>query len=107
MRLSIRLVVISLCVVVSCLHLVALASAAHLKGSYPACLTEELLDEFTSAVVNKDERQFNYLLKNGCIIAKSGVPISILDRGWTISKVRVYVGDTSIILWTYNENIVQ
>jgi hypothetical protein len=33
------------------------------KGGYPACLTEDLFDQITSALVKKDERGFEYLMK--------------------------------------------
>ena len=77
-----------------------------LKGGYGACISEDLFDQFTTAAVKKDERAFQYLLKNGCFVTKAGIEISILDVGWTgTTKVRAYVGDTAIVLWTNTENI--
>lgn len=82
-------------------------SAEKLKGGYPACISEESFDEFTNALVNEDERGMRYLVDNNrCIITKSGIDISVLDRGWGVSKVRAYVGDQAIVLWTNSENIV-
>ncbi|WP_413615738.1 hypothetical protein MRB56_02395 [Halomonas cupida] len=69
-----------------------------------ACLTEDLLDQLISAAVDSDERAMNYLLSNGCTIPKAGIPVSILDRTWTgTTKVRAYIGDQAIELWTVNE----
>jgi len=80
--------------------------ADSLKGGYGACITEDLFDQFTTAAVKKDERAFQYLQKNGCFITKAGIEISILDVGWTgTTKVRAYVGDATIVLWTNTENI--
>jgi len=80
--------------------------AESLKGGYGACLSEDLFDQFTSAAVKKDERAFQYLLKNGCIITKAGIQVSVLDRTWTgTAKVRAYVGDSAVVLWTNIENI--
>lgn len=80
--------------------------AESLKGGYGACLTEDLFDQLTSAAVKKDERAWDYLLKNGCIITKAGIPVSVLDTTWTGRvKVRAYVGDQAIVLWTNIENI--
>lgn len=93
----------------SLLSLIALTSVAHaetLKGGYGACLSEELFDQFISASVKKDEQAFQYLLKNGCIITKAGINVSVLDRTWTgTSKIRAYVGNNAVVLWTNNENI--
>lgn len=80
--------------------------ADSLKGSYGACISEDLFDQFTTAAVKKDERAFQYLLKNGCFVTKAGIEISILDVSWTgTTKVRAYVGDTTVVLWTNTENI--
>jgi hypothetical protein len=80
--------------------------AAEIKGGYAACLTEELFDQITQAAVRKDERGWNYLIGNGCIIPKSGISVSILKTTWTgKAKVRAYVGNDTIILWTNIENI--
>lgn len=82
------------------------AQAESLKGGYGACVSKDLFDQFTSATVKKDERAFQYLLKNGCVITKAGIPVSVLDRTWTGTvKVRAYVGDSALVLWTYMENI--
>jgi hypothetical protein len=80
--------------------------AASLKGGYGACVSKDLFDQFISASVEKDERAFQYLLKNGCIVTKAGIEVSVLDTTWTgTAKVRAYVGDSAIILWTNTENI--
>lgn len=81
--------------------------AATLKGGYPACLTKDLLDQIIDAAINKDERGWKYLLQHGCIIAKAGIEVSVLDEYlWPgKAKVRAYVGDDAVILWTIIENI--
>ena len=82
------------------------AYAEKLKGGYGACLSEDLFSQFISAAVKKDKRALQYLLKNGCIITKAGIQVSVLDRTWTgTAKVRAYVGDSAVILWTNTENI--
>ena len=80
-------------------------NAATFVGGYPACITEEMLDEFISAHINKDQQALEYLMSHGCVLAKPGIRISVVDGSWTVSKVRAYVDDTSFILWTPNENI--
>jgi len=84
-----------------------IANAASLKGGYGACVSKDLFDQLTTAGVKKDQRAWNYLLKNGCIITKAGIPISILDTSWGTAKVRAYVGDTALILWTNTENLAR
>lgn len=87
----------------------ALPFAAHaesLKGGYAACLTEDLFDQMISAAVDKDETAMRFLLRNGCILTKSGIHVSVLDTTWTgKAKVRAYVGDDAVVLWTNIENV--
>lgn len=84
------------------------AEAESLKGGYPACLTENLFDQAITALNKNDERAWQYLLENGCIVTKGGIPVSVLDRTWTGKvKVRAYVGDDAVILWTNMENVQQ
>ena len=82
------------------------AAAETLKGGYGACVSEELFNQLTQTIVRKDEKGMEYLLKNGCVITKAGISVSILDTTWTgMTKVRAYVGDKALILWTNTENI--
>lgn len=81
--------------------------SATLKGGYGACVSEELLDQLTSAMINKDDNALNYLLNNGCIVTKPGINVTLLDVSLLsgVSQVRAYVGNNAVILWTNNENI--
>lgn len=80
--------------------------ADSLKGGYGACISEDLFDQLTTAGVKQDKRAWDYLMNNGCIVPKAGIPISVLDATWTgTAKVRAYLGDQAIILWTNTENI--
>jgi hypothetical protein len=84
------------------------AQATSLKGGYVACISEDLFDQATKALVNKDERAFKYLQKNGCVVAKAGIPVSVLETIWPGTvKVRAYIGDSAIVLFTNSENIVK
>ncbi len=80
----------------------ASAEAKTLKAGYPICFTEKSFDEVTTAIVNNDTRQLEYLEKsNLCGITNSSAEYSLLDRTWTgIAKIRVYVGDQSALAWT-------
>jgi len=83
--------------------------AKHLKGDYVACVSSELLDQITTAMVNKDERGKEYLLNNhGCIFPKGGADISVLDEDWLVAHVRAYGpnGDT-VELFTPRENLAR
>ncbi len=74
------------------------ASAATTKeGIY--CRSKHYLNE----VKNSDTRNGLYLRKIGaCFCVKAGYPLSILDEsGWDAwAKVRVYVGNSAVVLWT-------
>jgi len=73
---------------------------------YSACLTEDLYDQMSVALMNKDSRSSSYLLKHGCIITKKGTPISVLKKSFFGgTKVRAYIGDEAIVLWTNTVNI--
>lgn len=83
----------------------ASVSAQTLKGGYGACMSADLFDQFVSAQVKSDERALTYLLSNGCIVTKAGIPITIINVSWGTVKVRAYSGDTSVVVWTNSENI--
>ncbi|MEO1951874.1 hypothetical protein, partial [Thioclava sp.] len=68
------------------------------------CLTKDALDEFVQAASSSDMRQMNALLQGVCAPI-GGYEFSIVDRGMLKSKIRVYVGDKSVVLWTVSEAI--
>lgn len=85
------------------------ASADQLKGGEPLCVSRERLTEFFSSLANKDERQFKYLLNNGCVISKAGIPASVIETYWDGTvKARVYQDNgKGDIVYTNVENIVK
>ncbi|WP_046079980.1 hypothetical protein [Halomonas sp. HG01] len=96
---------IALAAGIGALSTAAVAQQRSFAGNgQPACLSEELLDQLITASVDNDQRAIEYLLGNGCIVPKSGVPVSVLDRSWTgTSHVRVYTDNGAFELWTVNE----
>lgn len=88
-----------------------LASGASIAASTkqgPACISKDLYDQLTTALVQKDEQAWTYLMKNGCIITRPGIRITVLNRGGFlngVAKVRAYVGDGGIILYMHRDNI--
>ena len=82
------------------------AQAATLKGKYPVCMTENMLDHLLEAAETKDKKSWDYLLVSGCTIPKYGTFVTVLDRtGIRKVKVRAYKGPRDMIVWTVNENI--
>ncbi len=81
--------------------------AETLKGGYGACISEDLFDQLTSAMVSNDNNELNYLLENGCIVTKPGINVTVLDISLLsgVSKVRAHIGNNAVILWTNSENI--
>jgi len=76
------------------------------NSGYVACLKEGLLDQIIQAANRKDKNAWNYLLKHGCFFLKAGLPVTILDTTWTgKAKIRVYVGNKAIEVWTVKEAI--
>lgn len=77
-------------------------------GSYVACISEDLLDQFVDAAVQEDSRAMNFLLSNGCFAPRAGIPVSVIDSTWTGTvHVRAYVGDQAIELWTIREALTE
>ena len=97
--------------VLLCAFMVSGNAFAETFQGYSACLTEELYDQMSRALMNKDFRSSTYLLKHGCIITKKGIPITVLKKSWYGGlwlggiKVRAYIGDEAIVLWTDKVNI--
>lgn len=82
-------------------------NAESLSGKYQACLTEELLDQLVRASARNDANAWKYLMANGCITPKAGIPVSLIDTTWSGKvKVRAYLNDASLELWTVRENII-
>jgi len=84
------------------------ANAGSLKGGYPACMTEELYNQILSAIVKENDREFQYLLKTGCVMTKAGLKVTVLERNWDgMSRVRIFLGDGAVVVWTSSENVVR
>lgn len=82
--------------------------AKTLSDKYPACVTETALDQLSSATVNSDNRMKQYLFKNQlCFWPKSGLEFSIVDQGFTVSKVRVWAGEQSFDVWVPVESTMK
>lgn len=83
------------------------ALAARLKPGFFVCGTEDAFDEINAHVAQNDRRGADYLVKSGaCFVSpEDGMEISILDRGFAKTKIRLYRGDLSAIAWTYAEAI--
>lgn len=97
-----------LCLAIIILGLSFPAAADSFKGERIACLSEDLFDQALTAAAQKDERAWAYLMKNGCVIPRAGIKVSILDSTWTGKvKVRAYIGERAWTLWTTIENIVR
>ena len=63
-----------------------------------------VLTELIAAVSNGDNRQRDALIGSQCA-ALGGFEFSVIERGILRSKVRVYVGDKSIVMWTVSEAV--
>ena len=82
---------------------------ATLKGGYPACISEEYFEQFIDASVHKDIKMIKYLANMGvCVITKSGLKVTVLDTSAFSgkAKIRVWLNNQPIILWTNLENVI-
>lgn len=78
------------------------ANADTVNAGFVGCLTEDALDEFTMASVKEDKRQMDALIGTVCVPI-GGRDYSMVDQGFVVSEIRVYVGSDSINLFTHAE----
>ena len=65
------------------------------------CITEEALDEFTGAAIDKDTKQMKALLRSLQCFSITGRQYSTIDVGILTSKIRVYAGGGSVVLFVH------
>lgn len=78
-----------------------------LAGGFPACLKKKSYDQFIRAYMDKNKPELEYLLKNGCGFPDSGLKVAVLDYSvWDANaKVRIFIGDQAVVMWTHYKNI--
>lgn len=92
---------LAIAILMNCVY-VSEALAAQIDGNYVGCTTQRALNEVIQASVNRDYRQIEALLGTECINI-NGLEYSIVRRGFVQSQIRVYAGNSSILLWTVSE----
>lgn len=73
-----------------------------ISGAWVGCLTKAAHDEFGLASINKDYRQIEALKRRSCF-SIDGREFSVVDQGFAVSKIRVFVGNESMVLWVPSE----
>ena len=99
----------TLLMVLICISFLQAELPATLKGGYPVCTTEEYFEQFISATVNKDIKMIKYLDSLGvCVISKKGLKVTVLDTSMFSgkAKIRAWLNNKPIILWTNLENVI-
>ena len=77
--------------------------AVTIKGHWPICLTRDLYDQIMKS---ETDQEYQYLLKNGCLVPQSGLKITVLERDLSgRAKIRIFFGEEALIGWTYFKNI--
>ena len=83
------------------------AEAKTLGQGRGACVSADLFDQFTTAVVRSDDAALGWLLTNGCFMTSGGQKVTVIDTSWGgISHVRAYTEAGAVEIWTYMENII-
>ena len=83
-----------------------IATAETTNEGYYACKTEGQLSELFQYLASKDTNGFQHLVTaQKCTLIPPGLRISVIDRGFTKSKIRIYVGENSLVLWAPSEII--
>lgn len=86
------------------LALCGMVHADTIKGKFPACISEELHEQLTSAINHNDKASLAWLFDNGCFLPKAGLHVMRIS-GFLVLKVRAIVGKESIVFWTVMENV--
>lgn len=81
------------------------SSGPSVNAGYVACINWELFDQWSNAHTNDDGRAMSYLLENGCVRTESDWEISVLERAWSTTRIRVYTADGAVAMWTYREAV--
>ena len=68
----------------------AWARSGTIKADYTGCLSENALDEFIGAAIEKDYRQMQALMEALLCFNLKGLEYSTVDFGFAVSKIRVY-----------------
>ena len=87
------------------LPVLAWARSGTIKSDYVGCLSENALDEFIGAAVEKDYRQMQVLVEARLCFSLKGREYSTVDVGFVTSKIRVYAGGGSVVLYVPTEAI--
>ena len=87
------------------LPVLAWARSGTIKGDYVGCLSENALDEFIGAAVEKDYRQMQVLMEARLCFNLKGREYSTVDVGFVTSEIRVYAGGGSVVLYVPTEAI--
>ena len=89
---------IGLAMLASTLASSAAAQSGVITEPYIGCLTEQSLDQLFSAINSNDARLRDSLMGVVCVPIQ-GYPFSMLDSGFLVSQIRIYVNDTHIDLF--------
>ena len=93
---------VSIAILLSTVSAANLSHADTVKRSMPACISEELWDEFGNYVAKGDHKSASLMMINGqCFMLKQGEQISVISPGFMTATVR-YKG---VKLYTASEAV--
>ena len=74
------------------------------NGKFPLCFTFSDLNEIWSGLSKQDDMQVQSLVKQErCFYLKAGIKLSVIKRIGVVYKVRVYVGESSLEMYTSDQ----
>jgi len=78
--------------------------ASHVQEGYVGCISDDALDEFIGAAIDKNQRQMDSLSRSGQCFYIGGLEFDYVDAGFMTSEIRVYVpGGGSLVLFIPTE----
>ncbi len=69
-------------------------NAVTITTKQPACISEKLLERFSTALLIEDKSDvFQLILHSNCFMLKPGQKVSIIERGVSLVKLRLHYDD--------------
>lgn len=97
-------IILALILMVVSVQIASAARSGVITGAYVGCTSKDYLSEFIGYSIEQDWDGMNALLNRVCFNL-NGQRYSLIDAGFLTSKVRVYAGGSSIILWVTSEAV--
>ncbi|KAB7898052.1 hypothetical protein GA565_19885 [Rouxiella sp. S1S-2] len=86
------------------------ASAVHIDGKYPVCITEDAFSRLQAIYKHQDQKAYDEIMSSECLHVTPGLPIErFVSQEWRngagVAQVQIYLKGRLYDLWTYTKNL--